>query len=119
MEPKCIIEISTYSHLNINIYINIYVKCLDSTNASKFYYWQTCGKGMFRIFRFLKIVKEDHELLKACFEEPKSVSVKNKNRQIINRNRSCFNKEYYLSCSFVYSYNSYNYMYKNKTEDIA
>ena len=60
----------------------------------------TCGKGMFRIFCFLKIVKEEHELLKKCFEEPKSVSVKNINRQIINRNRSCFNREHSLSCSF-------------------
>ena len=80
MKSKFIIEISTYSHLNIYIYINIYVKWLDGINGTKFYYWQTCGKGMFRIFRFLKIVTEDYELLKECFEELKSVSVKNINR---------------------------------------
>ena len=51
----------------------------------EFSYWQTCGKGLFRIFYFLKIVKIEHELLKECFqlqiEEPKPVSVKNINRK--------------------------------------
>ena len=41
MKWKYIIEISTYSHLNINVYIKIYVKCLDSTNVTKFYCWKT------------------------------------------------------------------------------
>ena len=37
MKWKYIIEMSRYSHLNRNLYIKIYVKCLDRTNASKFY----------------------------------------------------------------------------------
>ena len=71
------IEISKYKYLNINIYINIYAKCLYCTNGTKLFYWQTCGKGMLRIFLFFKIVKEEHELLKECFKGPNSVSVKN------------------------------------------
>ena len=47
----------------------------EQYNATKFYYWQTCSKGMFKIFRFLKIVKEEHELLKECFEDPMLISV--------------------------------------------
>ena len=53
----------------------MYIKCLDRTNVTKFYYWQTCGKGMSKIFHLLKIVKEEHKLLKEFFEEPKSVLV--------------------------------------------
>ena len=59
-------------------YIYIYsANNSSNANAIKFYYWQTCGKFLFRIFRFLKIVKKEHVLLKECFEKPKSVSLKN------------------------------------------
>ena len=96
---------------------------INSTNATKFYYWQTCSKGMFKIFRFLKIVKEEHELLKECFEEqedPKWVSVefysvtqfhfshlknvKSKQKPVVFQQRIFF---IVLVC-FLYSY---NYMY--------
>ena len=74
MEICYIIEISTYSHLNINIYINI-CQMFGQYKCYQILHWQTCSKGMFKIFRFLKITKEEHELLKECFEEPMSVSV--------------------------------------------
>ena len=78
-----------------SIYLSIYLLSIYLSTSTKFYYWQTCGKGLFRIFHFPKIVKEELELLKKHFEEPKAVSVKNK--QMNNKQkRSCFNKEYSL-----------------------
>ena len=60
MKWTYMIEIWRYTYLNMHIYIKIYVKCLDQTSTAKFYYWETCGKGMLKIFRFVKIVKEEH-----------------------------------------------------------
>ena len=44
--PECINRILRY--------INIYVKCLNSTNATTFYYWETCSKACLKYFVFSK-----------------------------------------------------------------
>ena len=56
------------------------------------------------------------ELLKECFEELNSVSVKNINRLIMNRNDRVLAGNILYRAHFLFSH---KYIHKNKTEDIA
>ena len=70
---------------------------------------------MFKIFRFLKIVKVEHELLKECFEELKSINFHSLTNFISETGRVLTESLLYHVC-FLYSY---YYMYKNKTKNIV
>ena len=58
----------------------------------------------------------DREQLKECFEEPNSVSVKNINRYIINRNGRVLTGNILYRVCFLFSY---KFMHKSETEDIT
>ena len=58
----------------------------------------------------------EREQLKECFEEPNLVSVKNINRQIINRNGRVITGNILYRVCFLFSY---KFMHKNKTGDIT
>ena len=58
----------------------------------------------------------EREQLKECFEEPNSVSVKNINRYIINRNGRVLTGNILYRVCFLFSY---KFMHKNKTGDIT
>ena len=79
---ECCLEFHQITALFLPFYLSIYLSIYLFIYIFYFifYYWQTYGKGLFRNFRFLKLVKKEHELLQECFEEPKPVSVKNINR---------------------------------------
>ena len=58
----------------------------------------------------------EREQLKECFEEPNSVSVKNINRYIINRNGRVLTGNILYRVCFLFSY---KFMHKSKTGDIT